>query len=184
MLPAPMLMSLPPAADIEGDGVPGKYVAVEIDGSWSPRPRCPWSPARRSVEYPDAGEQVEGIARCQRDGIVLGPLLGTVTLVETVMIAIIPSPGAKGRVAPSEGVRRRLRHRGQVAPPHLGEDKGRKTDSGDGPRHGRACPGHPRLALLGRMGGWVYIMTNQRDGTLYVGVTSNLPPRAYQHRER
>ncbi|MBD8547555.1 GIY-YIG nuclease family protein [Sphingomonas sp. CFBP 8760] len=29
----------------------------------------------------------------------------------------------------------------------------------------------------------VYIMTNRRNGTLYVGVTSNLPQRAWQHRE-
>jgi putative endonuclease len=33
------------------------------------------------------------------------------------------------------------------------------------------------------MGGWVYFMTNKRDGTLYTGVTSNLPKRAYEHRE-
>jgi putative endonuclease len=33
------------------------------------------------------------------------------------------------------------------------------------------------------MGGRVYFMTNRRNGTLYVGVTSNLPSRAYQHRE-
>jgi putative endonuclease len=26
-------------------------------------------------------------------------------------------------------------------------------------------------------GGWVYIMTNHPDGTLYIGVTSNLPRR-------
>jgi putative endonuclease len=32
-------------------------------------------------------------------------------------------------------------------------------------------------------GGWVYFMTNKRDGTLYVGVTSVLPKRAYEHRE-
>jgi putative endonuclease len=32
-------------------------------------------------------------------------------------------------------------------------------------------------------GGWVYIMTNRPNGTLYVGVTSNLPRRAWQHRE-
>ena len=32
-------------------------------------------------------------------------------------------------------------------------------------------------------GGWVYFMTNRRDGVLYVGVTSNLPRRAYEHRE-
>ena len=33
------------------------------------------------------------------------------------------------------------------------------------------------------MGGWVYFMTNRRNGTLYAGVTSDLPRRAYQHRE-
>ncbi|HUB94680.1 MAG TPA: GIY-YIG nuclease family protein [Stellaceae bacterium] len=31
--------------------------------------------------------------------------------------------------------------------------------------------------------GWVYIMTNRPNGTLYVGVTSNLPRRAWEHRE-
>jgi len=30
---------------------------------------------------------------------------------------------------------------------------------------------------------WVYIMTNRRDGTLYVGMTSNLPRRIWEHRE-
>ncbi len=29
----------------------------------------------------------------------------------------------------------------------------------------------------------VYVMANRRNGTLYVGVTSNLVQRAYQHRE-
>ncbi len=29
----------------------------------------------------------------------------------------------------------------------------------------------------------VYIITNHRHGTLYTGVTSNLPQRIYQHRE-
>ncbi len=29
----------------------------------------------------------------------------------------------------------------------------------------------------------VYIMTNMRNGTLYVGVSSDLPPRVQQHRE-
>jgi putative endonuclease len=32
-------------------------------------------------------------------------------------------------------------------------------------------------------GGWVYILTNKRDGTLYVGVTSDLLKRAWEHRE-
>jgi putative endonuclease len=32
-------------------------------------------------------------------------------------------------------------------------------------------------------GGWVYIMTNRRNGTLYTGVTSDISRRAYQHRQ-
>jgi putative endonuclease len=32
-------------------------------------------------------------------------------------------------------------------------------------------------------GGWVYFMTNQRNGILYAGVTNNLPRRAFEHRE-
>jgi putative endonuclease len=31
--------------------------------------------------------------------------------------------------------------------------------------------------------GYVYIMTNMRNGTLYIGATSNLPQRVWQHRE-
>ncbi len=30
--------------------------------------------------------------------------------------------------------------------------------------------------------GYVYLMANKRNGTLYLGVTSNLVQRAYQHR--
>ena len=29
----------------------------------------------------------------------------------------------------------------------------------------------------------VYIMANKRDGTLYTGVTANLPRRAFEHRQ-
>jgi putative endonuclease len=32
-------------------------------------------------------------------------------------------------------------------------------------------------------GGWVYILTNRPNGTLYVGVTSDLARRAWEHRE-
>jgi len=30
--------------------------------------------------------------------------------------------------------------------------------------------------------GFVYLMANKRNGTIYLGVTSNQPQRAYQHR--
>ena len=32
-------------------------------------------------------------------------------------------------------------------------------------------------------GGWVYIVTNRPNGTLYLGVTSNLARRGWEHRE-
>ncbi|MBO6680426.1 GIY-YIG nuclease family protein, partial [Parvibaculum sp.] len=32
-------------------------------------------------------------------------------------------------------------------------------------------------------GGWVYIVTNRKRGTLYTGVTSDIARRAWEHRE-
>jgi putative endonuclease len=32
-------------------------------------------------------------------------------------------------------------------------------------------------------GGWVYIITNKPNGTLYVGVTADLARRIYEHGE-
>jgi len=32
-------------------------------------------------------------------------------------------------------------------------------------------------------GGWVYIMTNRPNGTLYTGVTSDIARRSWEHRE-
>jgi len=33
-------------------------------------------------------------------------------------------------------------------------------------------------------GGWVYILASKRNGTLYIGVTSDLNARIWQHKEK
>ncbi len=32
------------------------------------------------------------------------------------------------------------------------------------------------------MGGWLYFMTNRRNGVLYVGVSADMPRRVWEHR--
>ncbi len=34
------------------------------------------------------------------------------------------------------------------------------------------------------MQGYVYIITNKKEGTLYIGVTSNLSKRIYEHKQK
>ena len=38
------------------------------------------------------------------------------------------------------------------------------------------------LQTIGMAGGWVYILTNRPNGILYVGVTSDLVRRVFEHR--
>src|SRR5438270_8886345 len=69
--------------------------------------------------------------------------------------------GRKPRISPRSSRLRLLRH---ARPKHL-------------------CRASTSCLTFGMAGGWVYFMTNKRDGTLYCGVTSMLPKRAYEHRE-
>jgi putative endonuclease len=38
-------------------------------------------------------------------------------------------------------------------------------------------------SVVSMRGGWVYMVTNRPNGTLYAGVTSNIARRAHEHRE-
>jgi putative endonuclease len=40
------------------------------------------------------------------------------------------------------------------------------------------------VLLNKQLGGWVYIMCSVNHSTLYVGVTSNLPSRVYEHKHK
>jgi putative endonuclease len=44
-------------------------------------------------------------------------------------------------------------------------------------------PAIPVLLQCRMKGGWVYFMTNRRNGVSYVGVTNDLLRRAFEHRE-
>src|ERR1700686_2195550 len=64
-----------------------------------------------------------------------------------------------------------------------------RTSGSEGGRNGTTEPPYPyhvfftALADRPRMAGWVYIMTNRRNGTLYNGVTSDIVRPVWEHRE-
>ena len=59
-----------------------------------------------------------------------------------------------------------------------GVGKSWMPDSGSGMTEGGGCMSHGQAK-----GGWVNIMTNRPNGTLSLGVTANLPRRAWEHRD-
>jgi putative endonuclease len=59
----------------------------------------------------------------------------------------------------------------------------KSVDTRDKRGHDGGVVDAPEYPLDMQKGGWVYIMTNRRNGTPYCGVTSDLARRAWQHRE-
>jgi putative endonuclease len=55
--------------------------------------------------------------------------------------------------------------------------------AGLGPAIHEIANDSPRRRRCEMAAGWVYFMTNRPNGILYVGVTDNLPRRAWEHRE-
>ncbi len=49
--------------------------------------------------------------------------------------------------------------------------------------HEAVASGSWRTKICHMKDAWVYIITNRPNGTLYVGVTSNLARRVWEHRE-
>jgi hypothetical protein len=61
--------------------------------------------------------------------------------------------------------------------------RGRKAARGSGPAIHEIAAELQQMHTVNMVDGWVYIITNRPNGTLYVGVTDNLARRIWEHRE-